>query len=196
MYTFLQENASGGLVVQRKWDLSSVACLIAEDNPHMRTILRSVLAGFGIRSVFEATDGTEALELVVDRRPDLVLCDWAMEPFGGADFLRFLRKDRDPLVNTTPVLIVTAYARRAIIMEAIDLGIHGFVAKPIAPAILYAHIGEILERQEMQGRSKGIPGPGQNRTAPRSTHADTRAPVGTVAPLKPGGGQQDGLALL
>ncbi|MEM9632885.1 MAG: response regulator [Pseudomonadota bacterium] len=147
--------------MRQKWDLSKVSCLIAEDNPHMRAILRSVLSGFGIRSVYEASDGAEALELVVDRKPDIVLCDWVMSPFGGNEFLRILRGDRDLVISTTPVLVVTAHAKRATIIEAIEIGIHGFVAKPIAPAILYRHIGEVLERQELQGRSKGIMGPGQ-----------------------------------
>ncbi len=142
-----------------KWDLSKVSCLIAEDNPHMRGILRSVLTGFGMRTVFEAGDGAEALEMVVDRKPDVVLLDWVMSPFNGAEFLRILRGDRDPLVSTTPVLAVTAHAKRTTILEAIEVGIHGFVAKPIAPAILYRHIGEILDRQEIYGRSKGIMGP-------------------------------------
>ena len=154
---------SGETGVRDKWDLSKISCLIAEDNPHMRAILRSVLSGFGIRSVFEASDGAEALELVVDRKPDIVLCDWVMNPFGGNEFLRILRSDRDLVASTTPVLVVTAHAKRATILEAIEIGIHGFVAKPIAPAILYRHIGEILERQELEGRSKGIMGPGHQR---------------------------------
>ncbi|MBO6507646.1 MAG: response regulator [Roseibium sp.] len=127
----------------------------------MRSILRSVLSGFGIRAVHEASDGAEALEQVVDRKPDIVLCDWVMRPFGGNEFLRILRGDHDLVISTTPVLIVSAHAMKANIMEAVKIGIHGFVAKPIAPAILYRHIGEVLERQEMHGRSKGILGPGQ-----------------------------------
>ncbi|MDN3718860.1 response regulator [Roseibium salinum] len=67
--------------MRETWDLSKVSCLVAEDNLHMRAILRSVLSGFGIRTVLEASDGADALELVVDRKPDIVLCDWAMTPF-------------------------------------------------------------------------------------------------------------------
>lgn len=122
----------------------------------MRTILRSVVTGFGVRSICEASDGAEALELVVDRKPDIVLCDWVMNLFGGADFLKVLRRDPDPIVNTTPVLVITAHARRPIILEALNLGIHGFIAKPVAPAILYKHIGDVLQRQEIKGRCKGI----------------------------------------
>lgn len=177
--------------MREKWDLARVSCLIAEDNPHMRAILRSVLSGFGIRSVFEAGDGAEALELVVDRRPDIVLCDWVMSPFGGNEFLRILRSDRDLVVSTTPVLIITAHARRATILEAIDIGIHGFVAKPISPAILYRHVGEILERQDNYGRSKGILGPGR-LNQPRSLPLTGISAMGTSKPAADPGG----LALL
>ncbi|QDG78097.1 response regulator [Labrenzia sp. PHM005] len=142
--------------VRGPWDLSNISCLIVEDNPHMRTIIRSVVTGFGVRTVFEATEGAEALELVVDRKPDIVLCDWVMNLFGGADFLKILRRDPDPIVNTTPVLVITAHARRPVILEALNIGIHGFIAKPVSPAILYKHIGDVLQRQEMQGRCKGI----------------------------------------
>ncbi|TYC66879.1 response regulator [Stappia sp. BW2] len=174
-----------------RWDLTRISCLIAEDNPHMRSILRSVLAGFGIRSAYEATDGAEALEMVVDRKPDIVLCDWMMNPFGGNEFLRILRADRDLVISTTPVLIVTAHAKRATILEGIEIGIHGFVAKPIAPAILYRHIGEILERQDMYGRSKGILGPGQQPPL-RKLDATGSDPVAPPAPSA----EVDGLALL
>ena len=143
-----------------KWDLTKVSCLIAEDNPHMRSILRSVLAGFGIRSAYEASDGAEALEMVVDRKPDIVLCDWVMSPFGGNEFLRILRADRDLVVSTTPVLIVTAHAKRATILEGIEIGIHGFVAKPIAPAILYRHIGKSLNGRRCMGARKVFSAPG------------------------------------
>lgn len=172
-----------------KLELSRISCLIAEDNPHMRAILRSVLSGFGIRSLYEAADGAEALELVVDRRPDIVLCDWAMNLFGGNEFLHVLRGDHDPVVSTTPVLVVTAHANRKTILEAIGIGIHGFVAKPIAPAILYRHINEILDRQEIHGRSRGIVEPGQQRNT-------RRFDASGVPPMAVSGAVDNALALL
>ncbi|MEP2707456.1 MAG: response regulator [Roseibium sp.] len=174
------------------WDFSKVSCLIAEDNPHMRAILRSVLSGFGIRSIFEASDGAEALELVLDRRPDIVLCDWVMSPFGGDEFLRILRSDRDMIINTIPALVVTANSKRATILEALDIGVHGFVAKPISPAILHRHICEVLQRQELQGRSKGIDGPGQSSTGAKN---DGDWPGGMVSHAIPGA-EGAGLAML
>lgn len=177
-----------------KWDLSRISCLIAEDNPHMRTILRSVLSGFGIRSVYEASDGAEALEMVVDRKPDIVLLDWMMNPFGGNEFLRILRGDQDLVISTVPVLVVTAHAKRATILEALGIGVHGFVAKPIAPAILYNHIGEILERQQLTGRSKGVMGTGSEKKTRKMSIAGL---PGLNAPVPPAAAVEDrGMALL
>ncbi len=173
-------------------DLARISCLIAEDNPHMRVILRSVLSGFGIRAVYEASDGAEALELVVDRQPDVVLCDWVMSPFGGNEFLQILRGDQDPVLNTTPVLIVTAHAVRATIMEAISIGIHGFVAKPIAPAILHRHIVDVLERQETHGRNKGISQSGASNSGRKKTITD----LSSMAVASDAGEDEGGLALL
>jgi len=177
--------------VREPWDLSKISCLVVEDNPHMRTILRSVVGGFGVRTICEATEGAEALELVVDRKPDIVLCDWNMSPFGGADFLRILRKDTDPIIKTTPVLVITAHARRPIILEALNIGIHGLVAKPLAPAVLYRHIGEILQRQELQGRSKGISMPGM----PGHTGGSV-LDLSSMAPDQPAEAEDQSLALL
>ncbi|NBN62661.1 response regulator [Microvirga tunisiensis] len=136
-------------------DLSHLSFLIVDDNMHMRQILRSILAGFGARRIYDAADGADGLEIVIDRRPDLIICDWAMTPVSGADFLKLLRGDSDRTLSTTPVIIVTAHARKPVILEAIRVGVHGFVAKPIAPAVLFNRIESALVHQDMHGRSRG-----------------------------------------
>jgi len=136
-------------------DLSNLSYLVVDDNTHMRSILRSILAGFGARRIHEAADGADALESVIDRMPDLVVCDWAMAPVGGADFVRLLRADGDRMVATTPVIVVTAHARRPVIVEAVRLGIHGFIAKPLSPAVLYDRITDVVLRQQRLGRTLG-----------------------------------------
>lgn len=136
-------------------DLSNLSFLILDDNMHMRQILRSIMAGFGARRIYDAADGADGLEIVIDRRPDVVICDWAMTPVSGADFLRLLRRDRDKALATTPVIVITAHARKPVIVEAIQIGVHGFVAKPIAPAVLFNRVEAALLHQDEFGRSLG-----------------------------------------
>jgi len=139
-----------------KWDLSQTSFLLVEDNLHMRSILRSVLSGFGVRQIHEATDGAEGLDAVVERTPDVILIDWHMSPLNGGDFVRMLRGDPDLTVSTTPVLVISAYPKKTTIVEAVHLGIHGFVAKPVAPAVLYERVSNVLYRQALHGRTKGL----------------------------------------
>lgn len=122
----------------------------------MRSILRSVLSGIGVRQIYEAADGADGLEMVLERMPDFILCDWAMKPVNGAEFIRTLRADSDAAFNTIPVLVVSAHASRAAILRAVQLGIHGYIAKPFSPTILYDRISDILEKQALNGRTKGM----------------------------------------
>lgn len=145
-------------LTRESFDLSGTSVLLIDDNIHMRSILRSVMAGFGIRQVFEAVDGADGLEAAVERVPDLVLIDWKMTPLGGADFLRILRGESESVLNTMPVVVISAYCSKATIVEAARLGIHGFVAKPFAPAVLYKRITSVLVHQQLHGRSRGVSG--------------------------------------
>lgn len=165
-----------------KRDLSQTSFLVVEDNVHMRSILRSILTGYGVRQVFEASEGADGLEIALERAPDIILLDWNMSPVSGSDFLRVLRDDRDPILSTTPVLMISAYCQRATVIEALKRGIHGFIAKPVSPVILYRHVIDILMRQERDGRSKGLTVKiGAKKDQPRSKFA--AAPVAKAKPV-------------
>ncbi|WP_208990041.1 response regulator [Pseudovibrio brasiliensis] len=127
--------------------LSGYSVLIVDDNNYMRSILRTMVSGFGVRSIYEAGDGADAIAILLDRRPDIVLCDWIMHPIDGNDFLRILRQDEDSEIAKTPVIVITADSRRSVVVAARNAGVNYFLAKPIAPAILYDRLKAIV----MQG---------------------------------------------
>lgn len=99
-------------------DMSRLSVLVIDDNVHMRSLFRAILGGFGIRRVHEAADGADGLAMMVDRRPDIAICDWLMEPLNGAEFMTILRRDSDSFISTTPVILVSADARRQVVLEA------------------------------------------------------------------------------
>jgi CheY-like chemotaxis protein len=119
--------------------------LVIDDNVHMRSLFRAILGGFGIRRVHEAADGADGLAMMVDRRPDIAICDWLMEPLNGAEFMTILRRDSDSFISTTPVILVSADARRQVVLEAARLGVNEFLAKPVSPATLYQRIIRVLQ---------------------------------------------------
>lgn len=103
----------------------------------MRSLLRTMVAGFGVRNIYEAQDGADAIAIAIDRRPDIILCDWIMHPVDGFDFLRILRGDSDKQVASIPVIVISADARQSVVVKAVHAGVNHFLTKPLSPATLY-----------------------------------------------------------
>lgn len=125
-------------------DMSALSVLVIDDNTHMRSLFRAILGGFGIRRIYEASDGSAGLSAMIDRRPDIAICDWLMTPLSGAEFLTILRNDTDKGVAATPVILVTADARKQVVLTAARLGIDEFLAKPVSPATLYQRLTRVV----------------------------------------------------
>jgi CheY-like chemotaxis protein len=65
--------------------------LIVDDNAHMRALLRSLLNALGIKTVFEAGDGSDGIAELRAQQPDFVLSDLSMSPIDGIAFTRLVR---------------------------------------------------------------------------------------------------------
>lgn len=111
--------------------------LVADDDPHLRRLLRRILADEF--DVIEAGDGEEAVERTLAERPSVVLLDLQMPVLDGHAALRRLR--REPSLRTTPVLIVTGAATGGdLAAECLRDGAHDFVRKPFEEAELVARV--------------------------------------------------------
>ena len=77
-------------------DLSSLTFLVVEDSAYMRTILRTMLQGFGARRIVEAEDGASGLEAMDRANPDILILDWVMPILDGADMVRMIRVPSNP----------------------------------------------------------------------------------------------------
>ena len=117
--------------------------LIVEDNPGIRRLLRHVLAGIA-STVWECSDGTEALPAYVAHRPDVVLMDIRMPRMDGLAATRQIRSF-DPAAC---VVIVTGYQDDALQAAATEAGAAGYALKENLPD-LPRMIGSL--------RSSGLP---------------------------------------
>ncbi|MBM3571488.1 MAG: response regulator [Alphaproteobacteria bacterium] len=86
--------------------------LVVEDEINTRNLIKAMLRQFGVRSIAEAGDGKAGLSEVIRTRPHLVLCDVHMEPMNGLDFLKTLRAVKMEKVAKTPVVFLTADAKK------------------------------------------------------------------------------------
>ncbi len=116
--------------------------LIVEDKANSRELLRTVLEQQGY-SVMEAQDGDEALSMVRQQPPDLVLMDLQIPARNGFDVLQEIRKDAR-LANL-PVVAVTANAMPGDREKVLAAGFTGYIAKPVAIAHLRNEVSRLLE---------------------------------------------------
>jgi DNA-binding response OmpR family regulator len=117
--------------------------LLADDEPHIRRILQTVLESSGFE-VDLRQDGTDALEAIDgDEHYDLILLDIMMP---GATGLEILRKIRGmDARKTTPVMILTAKGQDEDREAAFSLGADDFLTKPFSPKKLLARIHQLID---------------------------------------------------
>jgi two-component system cell cycle response regulator DivK len=115
--------------------------LIAEDNPTNRELLRELLEIRGY-TVAEACDGREALAMVEQTPPDMVLLDIGMPLLDGYAVVRRLREN--PRFTSLPVVAVTAYAMQGDREKIMNSGFDGYLSKPVNSGSLVQELGRLL----------------------------------------------------
>ena len=89
---------------------TSIRVLVIDDHRTMRQIVRRLLGQIGIHDVEDAEDGAAALKMLHSpqaKQPDLIICDLHMEKMDGMDFCNKLRHDKNEVLRTIPVIILT-----------------------------------------------------------------------------------------
>jgi two-component system chemotaxis response regulator CheY len=124
----------------------NLKALIVEDNAHMRALLRALLNSVGIKDIAEASHGGGALQMLRERKSDLVLSDLAMKPMDGLEFTRQVRNSDSSPNPFVPIIMITGHTEKHRVEAARDAGVTEFLAKPITAANLFARIAEIVER--------------------------------------------------
>jgi len=117
--------------------------LLVEDEAPLVTMLSYNLekAGFEVRA---ALDGDEALLMVAERLPDLVVLDWMIPKVSGLEVCRRLRRGKE--TARLPVIMLTARAEEEDRLRGLDTGADDYVTKPFSPKELIARIRAVLRR--------------------------------------------------
>ncbi len=121
-----------------------IRVLIADDDPRFRLVLRSVLEGEeGIEVVAEAPDGEEAIAMVTEHVPQVVVMDVRMPKLSGIDATRVLKE----LHPNTKVLMLTISDEEQDLFGAIQAGAAGYLLKDTAPDDIITAVRRIFTGQ-------------------------------------------------
>ena len=123
--------------------MASELILLVEDNEKNRKLAHDVLVHQGYR-VADAESAEEALRIVHEQRPSLVLMDIHLPGMDGIAALQQLRAD--PATRAIPVMAVTASAMTHDRAKIIAAGFDGYQSKPISVKPFLAAVRELLDR--------------------------------------------------
>jgi response regulator NasT len=175
--------------------------IIADDESIIRMDLREMLTNLGYLVVGEVGDGKSAVNLARELKPNVVVMDIKFEgdDFDGIDAARLLTEEK-----IAPVVLLTAYSQRDLVVRAREAGVVGYLVKPfreadLVPAIEVAlarfnefqamekQVGDLedaLETRKFVDRAKGILMDSQDLTEAEAFRRIQKMSMNTRKPMK------------
>lgn len=120
-----------------------IQVLIAEDDYLVLMSLRLSLENLGYEVVAEATDGLQAVEQALQKKPDLILMDINMPYLDGIEALKKINEK-----YVAPSIIITGYSESKLVKRALEAGVFGYLVKPVNARELAPAIDVALKRFE------------------------------------------------
>lgn len=123
---------------------AGLTALVAASSLYGIRIVRDALARAGIRRVVEALDGAEALGMLAERKPDLLVLDWDIPIVPAREIVALARDPARSHAPAMPILLTMAEPTRSAVEAAVMLGVGAILATPFAPRELRIRIETLI----------------------------------------------------
>jgi two-component system cell cycle response regulator DivK len=133
-----RDRAEGTKIPEREGNANGKLILIVEDDRLSMTLLSDFLHAHGYR-ILKTSEGSEAIKLARDEKPDLILMDIRLPGMSGLDVTRLLKQDDQ--TKAIPIIAVTAFATPGDETKALESGCAAYITKPV-------NVGELLRTIE------------------------------------------------
>ncbi len=124
--------------------LPELDVVVVEDSHPIRRILRTILTASGVGRVRAFSSARAAMTDMQQSPPDFLITDWRMHPVSGYELIRMIRRDIESPLCRVPVIMLSGYALQRYVEQALLIGVHQFLVKPVSPKILLQRIDWIL----------------------------------------------------
>jgi two-component system chemotaxis response regulator CheY len=115
--------------------------LIVEDSKMLRFMVVKMLQDAGYKDVTGVTSAEEALRVINENKPDLILLDWNLPKMSGFDLLQQIRKSSE--LSGLNVVMVTTEHDKGNILLALKVGLQGYILKPVNQEALLGKVKQI-----------------------------------------------------
>ena len=123
--------------------------LVVDDEPFNLDLIAQELDVLGVETV-TAADGREAIEVIGERRCDVMLLDIMMPGMSGYDVLQWLRDDQR--LADLPVIVISAVDDMESIVRCVEMGAEEYLTKPFDPVLLKARLHATLEKKQLRDK--------------------------------------------
>jgi len=156
-FRFLRDTSGGGLSSERLTQLRlaesdtagrRASILVAEDSDEVRSVTVRMFHALGYQDVSQAVDGQAALDLLRQRKFDLLVLDIEMPRVDGFGVLESLKSD--PVQCHMPVIVTSGLNEIEAVVRCIQLGAEDFLPKPVNSVLLRARVSTSLERKRLR----------------------------------------------
>jgi len=154
--SLMSKRNKGSLSMTTQQDLTSRdmykdwLILIVDDTPDNLTVAKAVLKFHGA-NVYTASSGVEALAILEQITPTVILLDIRMPTMDGWELYRAIRENPNPTVQHIPIIALTAYAMNSDRERILGMGFDGYISKPFELAHFLTNIKDIVAHAVKQG---------------------------------------------
>lgn len=132
-------------------EFEGLSALVIEDEMFMRNLIVRLLQELEFASIIQAEDGAVALQKLEEGGTyvDVIVLDLDMPLVDGFDFLRMVRSSNRVRDKSVPVVVVTGNSEGRNLARVVELGIHGFIVKPVSKKTLAMRLSHALKREKV-----------------------------------------------
>ena len=116
--------------------------MVVDDAAFMRMMVKNALAQGGYTDVCEAADGSEAVQMYAEQKPQLVLMDITMPNMDGLEALKKIREND----GNAQVVMCSAMGQESMVIEAIKAGAKDFIVKPFKPERILSTVDGLIAK--------------------------------------------------
>lgn len=147
--------------------------LIVDDEYYTRKVIRTLLISVGVSDIHDASDGRSGLAAIHELAPTIVILDWEMPGMSGAEFARQVRSPNSFPYPNVPIIMLTGHGERSRVVEAVQLGVHEFLLKPVSSTGLLSRMAAVLTSPRPMVRRGDYYGPEPRKMSTYKPDADS-----------------------